>query len=413
MSPAFFYLRDSAPLSQAAYENALRCRAWAAELIANRQPYIRAKGLDPDIHLPHGNWELGGGLYESYRTLRDGGYEVVNNLRMFSDIFTGYQLSSMVQCHGRSLLQSLPPALDDQLAGLSNRPDIHVALYRHIISCLHPDLHITPPSCFGEVGWIVDGKIVNHDTYVYLERLILLAESGKLGELRAAKQPRVLEIGGGFGGFAYHIKKLIPHARYYIVDIPESLIFSSIYLTTLFNTQRNVLLTPDNLGDLKIEEPGLTFVPNYLFDECLAAGMGLDLAINTLSLSEMTEKQVRHYCAGLTKLLGENGAFFEQNHDNRVLGYVDAKAHIRDYFPSCLHLTSPVLHPTQGNAHLWTTTAARTRTSDWAWRNIPPHYRRRPPFNWRHSVGQRLPLWALRFLLWITGRRPTSAPRSS
>src|SRR5262249_38047828 len=159
-----------------------------------REKYIRTAGLDTDVHLPHGNWELGGGLYAAYRVVRDGGYEVFNNLRIFSDIFTGYQLSAMARSDGLPVPEKLPPGLDDRLAEWSLRPDVYVDAYKAITAQLKDELHISPPRTFGEVGWLVDGKVVNHDAFVYLERLVLLAESGKLGELRAAKQPCVLEV---------------------------------------------------------------------------------------------------------------------------------------------------------------------------------------------------------------------------
>src|SRR5262249_53162685 len=154
-------------------------------------------------------------------------------------------------------------------------------------------------------------------------------------------------------------KKLVPQARYFIVDIPESLIFSSIYLTTLFGSENNVLLTPDNLDDLKKSGPGFTFVPNYLFDQCRSAGLSVDLAVNTLSMSEMTEKQVRYYCEGLKAALGPGGGFFEQNQDNRCVGFIDARSYIRDHFAYCLPLASPLVHMTQGKAHLWSSAPSR------------------------------------------------------
>jgi putative sugar O-methyltransferase len=367
-APAFCFLRDQTPLSQLGFQKAQRCRDWARSLVENREKYIRANGLDGDVHLPHGNWELGGGLYAAYRIIRDGGYDVYNYLRMYSDIFTGYQLSAMARSVGKPVPESLSPNLDDQLAEWAAHPDVYVEAYRRITSYLNDELYITPPRTFGEVGWLLNGKIVNHDTFVYLERLILLAESGKLGELREKKPARILEIGGGFGGLAYHFKKLAPQARYYIVDIPESLIFSSIYLTTLHPDQENVLITPNNLGDLKKDAPGFTFIPNYLFDQCRAAGLTLDLAINTLSMSEMIEKQVRYYCEGLKAMLGDSGGFFEQNQDNRSVGFIDAKSYIRDHFPCCTPLSSPVLHLTQGKAHLWTTTPYQRSIGAWQWK---------------------------------------------
>jgi hypothetical protein len=43
------------------------------------------------------------------------------------------------------------------------------------------------------------------------------------------------------------------------------------------------------------------------------------LVINTLSMSEMSEHQVRTYAVGISKLIGTHGAFFEWNQDNRHL----------------------------------------------------------------------------------------------
>jgi hypothetical protein len=202
----------------------------------------------------------------------------------------------------------------------------------------------------------VNGKVVNYDTDAYLERVLLLAESGKLWELRGrgvADRPRILEIGSGYGGLAYHLKKLIPQARYFLVDIPESLLLSSLYLHTLFAGADNAVVTPDNLGDLGKQSAGFTFLPNYLFDHCLAAGQPFDLVINTLSMSEMSAKQVRYYGSGIARLLGCRGVFFEQNRDTRFRGLLDARLIIRECLPYHVPLTCPFRGLTQGRAHLW------------------------------------------------------------
>ena len=63
--------------------------------------------------------------------------------------------------------------------------------------------------------------------------------------------------------------------HYTIVDLPESLVYSSMYLSACF-------------------EDGFRFTPNYKFHELEAERF--DLAINTLSMSE---SQVRAYCQTL------------------------------------------------------------------------------------------------------------------
>ena len=56
-----------------------------------------------------------------------------------------------------------------------------------------------PPQMLGEHGWIIDGRVINHDTCVYQERITALLDSGELKKLKGA---RILEIGGGYGALA-------------------------------------------------------------------------------------------------------------------------------------------------------------------------------------------------------------------
>src|SRR5262249_19275839 len=154
----------------------------------------------PEIHLPHGNWELGHGLYGSHAAVMEGDYSIINNLRLFSQIYTGFQLLSFTTGHGMPLPQMVPADLDDRLAKLAASPSGEVSIYLQTTAQLPEALHVTPPNVFGEVGWVVNGKIINHDTNAYLERIALLAASGKLWELRRKTlRPRILEIGSGFG----------------------------------------------------------------------------------------------------------------------------------------------------------------------------------------------------------------------
>jgi len=374
-------MKDQEPLTQEAFQKALQLRDDIRGLLEGRMSYLQYKGLDPAIHLPSANWGLEEGLHGLYRTVLAGDYSVLNNLRLFTQIFTGFQLISQSGGEGLPLPGEVPPDLDERLLALVRRAGSRlppeVKRYLETVRHLPRVLHITPPQTLGEVGWLVDGKIINHDTDAYLERILLLAECGILWKLRhrrpakgsrleGVERPLILEIGSGYGGLAYHLKKLLPRARYVLVDIPESLVMSSLYLSTLFPYEDNVLITPANIGDLRKETGGFTFVPNYLFDECTAAGLEFDLAINTLSMSEMSEKQVRYYCAGLAGLLGDKGVFFEQNRDTRFRGYLDARRFIADCLPFCLPLHSPFRQLHQGAAHLW---AARPV----------------PPFLWRNS----------------------------
>jgi hypothetical protein len=372
----FCYLQDQLPLTDEAFRRARGLCERVRALVAEREEYIRRHCLSREIHLPHGNWELGTSLYAAYLTVVDGDYTIINNLRLFSQVFTGYALMSLSREVGPELPREVPPDLDEHLARLAGLSSPEVARYLETIAHLPTELHITPPRRFGEIGWVIDGKIVNHDTNVYLERLALLAETGMLSAMRgrgnqplgsrdnSPGRPCILEIGSGYGGLAHYLRTLIPDARYYLVDIPESLLFAAIYLSTIWEQSDNVLVGPENIDDLKRDTPGFTFVPSFLFDECCRAGLKIDLAINTLSMSEMTEQQVRYYCERTAELLGEEGIFFEQNHDNRRLGMLDAKTIIAEHFPWCTVIRPAHLRPTQGEPHLWTVDPAQAEL-DW------------------------------------------------
>jgi SAM-dependent methyltransferase len=360
----FCYLKDQIPLSQTAFHHALELRDQIDGLVRRRRTFLQKTARNPLIHMPSGNWDPKNGLFVAYDTVRDGTYEVLNHLRLFSQIFTGYQLLTLQRGNHEEapIPVEVPADADERFAHLAATPDFGVEGYLETVRYLPEPLHISPPPAFGEVGWLHDGKIVNHDTFVYLERIALLAETGKLWDLRAwrDRRPRILEIGSGYGGLAYHIKKLIPQARYYCVDLPESLLFSSIYLSTLFEHEDNLLVTPDNLSALRADSPGFTFLPNYLFDDCCETCLSsFDLIVNTLSMSEMTELQVRYYAHGINRLLAQDGVFFEQNQDNRCVGFLDAKQHIADLMPFCFPVRSPVRPLTQGMAHLWATNRFR------------------------------------------------------
>ena len=89
-----------------------------------------------------------------------------------------------------------------------------------------------------------------------------------------------------------------------ICDLPESLLFSGLYLT--LTEGGSVQVT----GDVYRPTEGFVLLPNYKFH--LLAGH-FDIVINTISMSEMTEFQVKTYAQRIVPLIGDSGVFFEQN----------------------------------------------------------------------------------------------------
>jgi putative sugar O-methyltransferase len=122
---------------------------------------------------------------------------------------------------------------------------------------------------------------------------------------------RILEIGGGYGALASALLATFPRCEYCICDLPESLLFSGLYLA--MTREDGIALR--QVGDANgLMAPRVNLTPNYLFDRLDGH---FDLVINTLSMSEMSNHQIEHYARDISKLIGSTGIFFEQNQDNR------------------------------------------------------------------------------------------------
>lgn len=382
--PDFVYLKDQEPLSDHEFEIATGICAWNSHLIQNRQKYIQEAGLSAETYMPQSNWSLDHpGLYDGTRLVASGQRSIVEYLRLFT-IITGFDLLNM--CPGDaelsvSLAKPIPAsslgeegaladsefpfgpigALDQHLqtVALTRFGQWWVNRFEAALELLPAFLHIVLPRKFGEIGWLINGHLVNCDIYAYFERLALLYEAGILNPLSANslldKEPVILEIGGGFGGLAYLLKKLLPGAQYYIVDLPETLLLSAIYLSILFQKQTNVLpkIEADSTS-FQLAAPGTAFIPNFLMPRFRQTDIKFDLVINTLSMSEMSESQVRDYCLSVREMLKPDGVFFEQNHDGRHLNLLKASDIVQEYFPVKQTLTGQYCNgTTQGIAHLW------------------------------------------------------------
>jgi putative sugar O-methyltransferase len=153
----------------------------------------------------------------------------------------------------------------------------------------------------GGFGHEIGGQLVNLDTLRYYECLIAMDRAGFLDPFRggATDRPLLLEIGGGWGGFAYQFKCLHPGACYVIVDFPEALLFSAVYLTTMFPDASILTVGPASDPGRDWRGHDFVFVPHYLFHRMRLPSV--DLAVNIASFQEMTTAQVEGYVAGLTK----------------------------------------------------------------------------------------------------------------
>jgi putative sugar O-methyltransferase len=170
---------------------------------------------------------------------------------------------------------------------------------------LDDDALLVPESReLGGFGHVIDGALINIDTLKFYESLIAVNKAGLLAPFRekAGGRKVVIEIGAGWGGFAYQFKTLCPKVCYIIVDLPQTLLFSGIYIKTLF-PQAKVLLYGDKAPERLLEGyESLDFVllPHWAFGSIRFPE--IDLAINMASFQEMTSRQVDEYVGQLAAL---------------------------------------------------------------------------------------------------------------
>jgi hypothetical protein len=166
-------------------------------------------------------------------------------------------------------------------------------------------LFVPEASDLGGFGLELGDGSANIDTLKFYEVLIGMEKAGLLSQFRGPQLERkvVMEIGSGWGGFAYQFKKLAPNTTYICLDLPPTMIFSGVYLTTLFPDAK-ALFYGEKDFDKKIQnltDYDFVFVPHYYWPELQAQG-GLDLAINMVSFQEMTTGQVDGYAKGVAAM---------------------------------------------------------------------------------------------------------------
>jgi len=156
-------------------------------------------------------------------------------------------------------------------------------------------LFVPESPALGGFGHRIDGQLVNLDTLRFYECLIALDRAGVLGHLRRSGRHRVLEIGAGYGGFAYQLKTLFPNITYTIVDLPPTLLFSATYLKATFPDARMRCygeVANDALFD-DLDAVDFLFLPAHAFSRLPIPNA--ELAVNLASFQEMTTAQVAEY----------------------------------------------------------------------------------------------------------------------
>ena len=172
-----------------------------------------------------------------------------------------------------------------------SRRDAFEQRLRALVELGGRELLVPEHKALGGFGYSLADGLCNLDTLKFFEVLVGMKLTGVLQSFEGPA-PVVLEIGAGWGGFAYQVKTLFPHISYIVVDFPELFLFSATYLQTVFPRAR-VVFADDASDPTGWRGADFVFVPNTLVDR--VRHLAPMATVNIASFQEMTSKQVDTY----------------------------------------------------------------------------------------------------------------------
>lgn len=177
-----------------------------------------------------------------------------------------------------------------------------------------------------------------------------------------ARRLTAVEIGPGTGLLALAMKLLLPNSALVLVDLPETLAFSSVFLTTVLPESRFLFLDGYEREPGSWPEYDFILIPPESARRLPAASM--DLAINTDSMQEMDLSAIREYFSLFRRLLRAPALFYSSNRMEKWIGSTTNR--LADY---------PYI---DGDRDLFSRENAFMRQR-WIWKKF--HYR--VPYPWR------------------------------
>jgi hypothetical protein len=144
----------------------------------------------------------------------------------------------------------------------------------------------------GGFGYNINGGLINIDTLKFYEVFIALKKAGLIDRFRdQSERISIIEIGAGWGGFAYQFKTLFPEVNYIIIDLPQTMLFSGTYLKTVFPNSKMIMI--ENKVPPRLQDYDFVFIPHFLQNNLTLTNF--NAVINMVSFQEMTSSQVEEY----------------------------------------------------------------------------------------------------------------------
>ena len=130
----------------------------------------------------------------------------------------------------------------------------------------------------------------------------------------------IIELGGGYGKFAYYFLKDAKNFTYIDFDIPETLTLASYFLSKCFPNKKNFFYGEKNFTKIVVDDYDLIFLPPWEIEKL--EDNSVDLAINKNSLGEMNPETAHNY---LNHIQRTSKYFFSMNHEYFRNDFVNGK----------------------------------------------------------------------------------------
>lgn len=228
---------------------------------------------------------------------------------MFRRMIRGFGLENFKATFGRFLAAYEP-----------HNPRYFTALHHVYWSALKERDHLELLSRLAEPELGGGDTVLVHGKRVSIDLLQSVDEFYRLFDLmKWSKDDAVTfaEIGAGYGRLAHVVLTAMPNARYVIFDLPESLLLSQYYLTSLFPSS-SALLYPESVeapdAARRWREARMVFALPHQIRQ-VPRDM-VDAVINVYSFMEMSPEQVASY---FDAIAGMNPrALFIKQHKHEV-----------------------------------------------------------------------------------------------
>lgn len=145
-------------------------------------------------------------------------------------------------------------------------------------------------------GVLIDGKIINTNNMLNDVRAKMV-----INLIKKETRPVVLEIGGGYGGFADALLSSEFNGTYINFDLPENLIVSSYYINQCHPNKKIKLYdsSMETLSRDELSKYDILMLPHYMIEKL--DNESVDLSINTISFSEMGYENISCYIKNITR----------------------------------------------------------------------------------------------------------------